>query len=74
MFYFNTFLVLTRQLNPSFPAKGIGIFDRPQCSGKPSTQWSFSAIRKRACDYWTPAMRQWWDCEYRKVYFIASFL
>jgi hypothetical protein len=24
MFYFNTFMVLTRQLNPSFPAKASG--------------------------------------------------
>jgi hypothetical protein len=26
----NFFIILTRQLNSSFPAKGIGIFDRPE--------------------------------------------
>jgi hypothetical protein len=33
----NSVNLLTQQLNSSFPAKGIGIFDRPQRSGESRT-------------------------------------
>jgi hypothetical protein len=37
-FAFGGSIILTRQLNSSFPAKGFGIFDRPQRSGEPESR------------------------------------